>query len=217
MSQWVKFSNEKPNANINTTVSGSKYLDLGKHLVRIDSVEGGATRNGIPFVKIVYVDEKGRMMTDRLYPVFERDGEIEQSFKYKSLAHAVLPEDGVKRFEFFTSNQGLLPSNPSLWTGLVGLFAQIEITKGRKGYTVEGTDTGYILVNIETGEPYTLMGGIPNEFENYGEAHECAKSQGLFRAWNEVSKFYASENPEHIELSVKVINELSESVATESL
>jgi hypothetical protein len=87
------------------------------------------------------------------------------------------------------------------------LYVEAEIGRGRNGYTVEDDNGTYRLFNVATEEFYELDGGIPNEFESYKEARETAQDQGLYRAWNEIKKFEASEV--HIESNQQVIAGLS--------
>jgi hypothetical protein len=219
MSQWIKFSIDKPNkensGNINSSIPGGRYIGLGKHLVKIDGVEQAVTRNGDPYYKITYVNEAGQVLLDRLYPLYGQNGDLAQSFKYKSLAHGLIPEDGVLRFEFFTSNSGVLPENPELWTGLVGLFVEIEVTRGRNGYTIEDDGGVYRLWDVKTKDFITLSGGIPNEFESYKEAHAVAREQGIYRAGYEVNKFHASAD--HAESNAEVIKSLKDGLPKGSI
>ena len=204
MSQWVRFDVESSNkGNVNSSLTGGKFVGLGTHLLRIDAVEGAVTKAGDPYVRISYSNSDGQIMTDRLYPLYGENGDRQQSFKYKSLAHALVPEDGVLRFEFFTNSKGFLPTTPEAWEGLVGLHVQADVTQGRNGYTIEDDNGVYRLYDVRAKEFYTLQGGVPNEFESYKEAREAATAQGLYRAWNEINKFSASL--EHVQSNSSVI------------
>mgnify|MGYP003335374551 FL=1 len=185
--------------------------DLGKHLLTFQSVVPGVTANGNAFVEIEWSNPDGKTIRDRLYPIANGEHGPFQSYKYKSLAHAILPEDGTTRFEFFTSGQGLLPVNPELWTSLVGLTVEGEVVKGSRGYTIEPDGEIYKLFDMETSKFIELPGGVVNEFSGYKEAREAAKTAGLFRAYNNIKEFSASGD--HVksnqEAMVKIINELT--------
>jgi len=202
--QWKKF---KPDVdfNKNSALTGGKYIGLGTHEVRIEDIEQKDMKDGGVYYTIHYANADGQVFMDSLFPLSGKNGEKSFSFKYNSLAYA-LTTDSVLRFEFFTCKESHLANNPDCWKGLVGLYLNIEVTPGRKGYTIKGVDTDLQLVDIVTGDEVVLMGGIPNKFETYQEAHECAKAQGLYRAWNEVSKFHAIEG--HQETNAKVIASL---------
>jgi hypothetical protein len=216
MSQWVRFDQEKKETgNVNSSIPGGKFVGLGTQLLTIQSVEGATTRNGDFYVKMNYSNPAGQTILDRLYPMYGDNGDRQQSYKYKSLAHALLKEDGALRFEFFTSSQGLLPTNPQLFEALVGLTVEAEVVQGRSGYTVEQDGEVYRLFDVKSQEFITLSGGIPNEFGSFKEAREAAQGQGLYRAWNEINKFNAS--PDHIDYNRAALQEVVNSLSTPSL
>jgi hypothetical protein len=194
MSEWINFAtkNTKTGGNVNSSVPGGKFVGLGTQLLTIQSVEQAVTRNGDGYLKIFYANQSGQTMMDRLYPLYGENGDSKQSFKYKSLAHAIVPEDGTLRFEFFTNSEGLLPSDASLWAGLVGLTVEAEVVAGDSGYTIEDDGGVYRLFDVKSQEFIQLSGGVPNEFGSYKEARETATGQGLYRAWNKINKFGAS-------------------------
>jgi hypothetical protein len=117
-----------------------------------------------------------------------------------------LPEDGVLRYEFFTNSAGFLPRTPEAWEGLVGLYVEAEVTRGRNGYTIEDDNGVYRLFDVKTEGFIELKGGIPNEFESYTTAREAAAAQGLYRAWNEINKFNPSLN--HVQSNAEVLKSL---------
>ena len=194
MSEWVNFATKstQKGGNVNSSLTGGKFIGLGTQLLTIQSIEQAVTRNGDSYFKISYENKEGQTMLDRLYPLYGENGDRQQSFKYKSLAHALVPEDGTLRFEFFTNSEGILPNNPQLLPGLVGLTVEADVVQGRSGYTIEDDNGTYRLLDVKTKEFYELGGGIPNEFGSYKEAREAAQGQGLYRAWNEINKFHAS-------------------------
>lgn len=202
--QWQKFNAATDIApNTQAAIPGGNYIGLGRHLVKIDAVEGFVSKNGFPYIRISYSNENGQTLVDTLFPL-KKDGNY--SYKYKSLSHALSPEDGVLRFEFFLSKDGFLPSNPEVWPGLAGLHLIVNVEKGDKGYTIEDDNGVYRIFDLESKEYVTLMGGIPNEFENYKDARDAAKGQGLKRAWNQVTKFEYSE--EHVADNQSVLKSL---------
>lgn len=212
MNQWITFATENPKiGNTNESIAGGKFVGLGKHLLKIDGIEQALTKYGAPYYKITYINKDGQTLMDRLYPLYTNsEGKQQQSFKYKNLAHALIPEDGTLRFEFFTDHGGILPNNPALMAGLVGLFVEAKVVKGSTGYTIEDDNGVYRLYDSKNKEFYVLDGGIPNEFESYKEARDAAKAQGLFRAWHEIGEFTSS--PSHVEVNHQIITKLKESV-----
>lgn len=209
MSAWKEFNmnkDEKPQTNKST--DGGKYLGVGKHVVRIDSLEQRESKNGIPFWKLTYVSEKNQVLTDILFPLYV-DKETQQyklSWKYKNLAHAILPDNNELRWTAFLASQGVIPANPELIESIVGLFIEIEVVPGKRGYGVKEDNGVYRLVDMSNGTFYKLDGGIPNEFESYSDAHETARDMGLYRAWNEVEKFHKVDGA--IKDNEEVINKL---------
>jgi hypothetical protein len=202
--QWKSFAREQKEGNVDSPVSGGKYVGIGTHLLRVDGVEELLTRNSDPYYKLSYSDKDGKLLTDRLFPVNMKDGK--NSFKYTSLAYALLPEDGTSRFELFTSSTGIIPTTPSLLQSLVGLYVTAEVKQGYRGYTIEDDNGTYRLYDVFTKDYYNLEGGIPNEFENYKDAREAAKGQGLYAAGTDINKFEASLD--HVATNAEVLKEL---------
>ncbi len=207
MSAWVKFDLEgEDKGGANSSLPGGKFLGVGKHEVRISAIEPAVTKDGNPYVKITYINDDGQTFMNPLFPISGQGDNRKQSFKYTSLAHALVPEDGVTRFKFFTSRQGFLPSTPEAWVELIGLRVGIEVVPGKRGYSIEQEGEAYRLFDVEAKEFYTLAGGIPNEFPGFKEAREAAQGQGLYRAWNELDKFYPL--PDRAEENTKVLKEV---------
>jgi hypothetical protein len=209
MTQWKKFNVEGGDAN-NAALNGGKFVGLGDHQLRIDGVEPGETAGGNVFIQLHYSNEEGQTIRDRLYPIHtnKETGTSQYSFKYKSLSHALIPNDGVQRFEFFLSHDGFLCNNPESWEGLVGLVVEAEVTLQRRGYTILEDNGTYTLIDVETDAPVILSGGTPNKFTSFKDAGLAAKVQGLYRAFNEINKFNAVEDEAVIQANSDVIRGL---------
>lgn len=218
MTTWTPFTFEsKASPTSNDAVSGGKFIGIGEQLVKITSVEPGTTVNGDPFLKMTYSNSSDQIIIDRLYPVFndKESGKKTPSYKYTSLAYALLPEDSVLRYKMFTSSGAVIPTAPQNWEKLLGLSAVINVQQGRSGVTIEDDEGVYKLYDIGSKSYLRLAGGIPNEFDSYKSAREVIVSQGLRRAWNEIGKFTKADD--FVESNQQVIKDIVESAEAVSL
>lgn len=192
---WRTFEVTPDEGNVNKSIPGGRFLDVGTHEVTIQAVEGHETRTGIPYVRVVYENGSGQSIKDSLFLTYEKDGVVKHTVKYNRLAHAVA-ENASLRFKFF---KGFLPRVPDAFPALVGMKVGIEISKGRKGYTIEDAGGVYKLMDVASGSFLELDNGVLNEFESYRDAREAADANTvggnkIYRAWNEVTNFSVVES-----------------------
>ncbi len=200
---WSSWSNPEQD-NKNQELYGGKSLSVGIHEVKLESLIA-KTSGDLRYLECNWVNEEGQSLRDSIF-LFNRTGGF--SYKYKSLAVSLVPNDGVLRFEFFTSHTGRVSDTPTVLKGLVGLVVQAEVRLEKRGYIIGGEEGAFVLIDSTTKEPYVLDGGAENSFPGHVHAREAAKANRLWPQRNEIDKFLAPKDDAVAEVNAKIIQEL---------
>ena len=198
MNNWNKFkiemSQEEFVENLEQSIEGGKFLGVGKHEVKIMSVEGMTSSKNQPYISVTYEDESGASTKDSVFFTYvdKKTGEPKYSYKYREFVKSVVKDPSL-RYQFFGI---MVPENPELLAGLAGLKIGIEIVPAVKGATIQEAGAGvYKITELSTpGVEIQLADNVQNAFSSYREASEVIKAQKIRRAWNELKTFHLLES-----------------------
>jgi hypothetical protein len=164
----------------NEPISSSKFMDVGRHEVRVESVEVKDFGYGDNLV-VTWANEHDASIKQFINLLFtdRTTGESKLSKKYMVFAR-LFTKDVVFRSTFFLEQAF---ADTSKFNALKGLKASITIAKGKKGYDIvsEPVSGGYVVVDVESKAKL-----IETVFMSLKDANDEAKNQGLKRAFNEI-------------------------------
>ena len=196
MNNWNKFkiemSQEEFVENLEQSIEGGKFLGVGKHEVKIMSVEGMTSSKNQPYISVTYEDESGASTKDSVFFTYvdRKTSEPKYSYKYREFVKSVVKDPSL-RYQFFGI---LVPENPELLAGLAGLKIGIEIVPATKGATIQEAGAGvYKIIELADKKELELQDNVQNAFSSYKEASEVIKVQKIRRAWNELKTFHLLE------------------------
>jgi len=200
---WPTFSNAsfKNQEGYEKSLVGGKYFSHGSHDVAIEAVEGVTSAKGTFYLRVT-LGAEGKSIRHNLFltATDKKTNDTRLNRGYSSIfAGAIIPNDDNLKFEAFND---YFPNNPSKLESLVGAKLNITIGRQKDGYTVEKTENGFLIMDVATKLPVVLEDSVENNFEDFTDAIEVAKSQGLKRAWDEVTHMRGIEGNEDVNVAL---------------
>ena len=193
MSGWKNFGKQQVTLtedSFNDVIDGSAYLELGVHVgVHIEGIEQAETKDGNPFLKLIWANKDGQTARDSVFIYSRPDdkGNVGMHFTYKRLASALI-SDRALRLKYF--GETVMADQKTL-AALTGLTATIKIEKGKTGYTIKDVDLiGKVLFDEETQTDIVLKDENDKDveaYDSYKEAKEMAEAHGLVRCYSNIT------------------------------
>ena len=170
-----------------TKVGGGKFIDVGMHKdMVISEVELRVSKAGNNYVRLRYENSEGAGISSNimLNNTENKEGNLSFHWTYLNLAKAVAGGNPTLALKFFHET---LPSNGSLFEGLVGLKLNLKVKHGKSGFIIKNDELGgQLLIDVETGEKFEGT----KSYADFTEAKDAAEEAGLEQCYNEVGGLF---------------------------
>lgn len=180
---------ETTDSSYNTKVAGGSGMKSGKHEGVTLSAVTPVESDKYHAYDLIWENKEGETFKERHFVTYEtRDsegrvtGDRDISDAFVKLGVALCGGDNLLNQQYFLEERNGAYINADRMKAAIGTKVTLIIGLPKKGFTVKNTDSGMVIVDIESGEPVEGF----ETFAEFSDIKEFAKEQKIKLAYNQV-------------------------------